>query len=283
MIRPAIEELVGARPGSHRAPCPHCCKGPSDDAAKVDVMPDGVLLWFCHRCGHGGRLGASAGPRTQRTLGAYQPVERPCWSREAERAWRCAQSLSGEDPVVAYLLARECAVPPADGDARWLPAHSGLLPPGWPDHFDVMLCRVSDAVTAKPTTLHVTFVDRDAKAPIERPKRLWPGLRAKGGVIRLWPDEAVTYGLGVAEGVETALSAAHIFSPVWGCIDAGHLGALPVLAGVESLSIFADPGSVGERKARELEARWHRAGREVEVLMPAGGADWNDVATGMAA
>jgi hypothetical protein len=103
----------------------------------------------------------------------------------------------------------------------------------------------------------------------------------KNGVIRLWPDDAVTHGLGIAEGIESALSAAHVFTPVWSCIDAGNLDQFPVLNGIESLTVFADRDDAGLKAARSCARRWQDAGREVVVLAPEEG-DANDLARGAA-
>jgi putative DNA primase/helicase len=103
-------------------------------------------------------------------------------------------------------------------------------------------------------------------------------------VVRLWPDAAVTTGLLIAEGVETALTAAHGFTPVWACIDAGNLANFPMLAGVEALTIVADHDRAGVRAAEECAARWLEAGREVRVwASEVEGQDFNDFAAGAAA
>ena len=68
-------------------------------------------------------------------------------------------------------------------------------------------------------------------------------------MVRLWPDEEVTSGLCVAEGVETALTAARGFGLAWACLDAANLAALPVLPGVEALTIVADHDEAGIRAA----------------------------------
>ena len=95
--------------------------------------------------------------------------------------------------------------------------------------------------------------------------------------IRLWPDEAVTTGLAVCEGIETALSMAHAYTPAWSCIDAGNLAALPVLAGIECLVIGADHDEAGLRAAQDCADRWAAAGVDVAVVAPkAARADWND-------
>ena len=62
---------------------------------------------------------------------------------------------------------------------------------------------------------------------------------------------------GVAEGIESALSLAWAFVPVWACIDAGNLAALPVLDGIEALTIAADNDPAGQAAAQTCATRPH--------------------------
>ena len=143
-----------------------------------------------------------------------------------------------------------------------------------------LVALVTHAVTRAPLTLHRTWIRADgSKAPVNPPRMLLGGHRKAGGVVRLWPDEAVTTGLGAAEGFETALSLAHAHRPVWACIDAGNLAAFPVLDGIECLTIAVDHDGAGIAAARACAARWARAGRDVRLAMPdRHKADLNDVA-----
>ncbi|CQR41705.1 conserved hypothetical protein [Thiomonas sp. CB3] len=85
--------------------------------------------------------------------------------------------------------------------------------------------------------------------------------------------------LGIAEGVETALSLAHADLPTWAAIDAGNLAALPVLRGVPELVIGVDADPAGEAAAKECSTRWLAAGRRVRLVRPDPGCgDLNDVA-----
>jgi hypothetical protein len=57
------------------------------------------------------------------------------------------------------------------------------------------------------------------------------------------------------------------------------MAKLPVLAGIEALTIICDhdANGAGERAARELEARWLDADREVIIYRPTTvGRDLND-------
>jgi phage/plasmid primase-like uncharacterized protein len=139
---------------------------------------------------------------------------------------------------------------------------------------------VTDALTGEPLTLHRTWVQPGGtKAPVDKPRLLWPGQPKAGGVVRLWPDAEVAFGLCVAEGIETALTAAIGFQPAWACIDAANLAAFPVLPGIEALTIVADhdTNGVGQRAAEECARRWAEAGVEAMVWAnPTPGGDLND-------
>jgi putative DNA primase/helicase len=104
-------------------------------------------------------------------------------------------------------------------------------------------------------------------------------------VVRLWPDEEVTLGLCVAEGIETALTAALGFGLAWATIDKGNLAELPILPGIECLTVVADhdANSAGQRAAEECARRWGEAGVEVIVwTSPSEGRDLNDFARDVA-
>jgi putative DNA primase/helicase len=124
-----------------------------------------------------------------------------------------------------------------------------------------MVALITDAITGEPCGLHRTFLDRDGKK-VER-KMLG---RAAGGVVRLADDAEVTSGLGIAEGIETALHAP--FWPMWACLSAGTLKSFPVLPGIAALSIFADQDAAGLDAANTCGERWHSAGIEVTMAAP---------------
>jgi hypothetical protein len=101
-----------------------------------------------------------------------------------------------------------------------------------------------------------------------------------GAAAKLDPDDEVTLGLVVAEGVETALAARMLgYRPTWALGSAGAIGRLPVLGGIEALTILgeADDGGANEREAKACARRWLAAGAEVSILDPIGGGDANDV------
>jgi phage/plasmid primase-like uncharacterized protein len=201
--------------------------------------------------------------------GRREPVRRDA-PQAARMMFAEAQSLPGTMGA-RYLTARGCTVPPLDGDLRLHPAvrhESGYVGPA-------LVGQITDATTGEPMGIHRTWVTANGKAEIRKPKMvLGPKQR---GVIRLWPDEAVTTGLAVAEGIETALTIARDYKPVWSLIDAGNMAAFPVLPGIETLVIGADNDPAGLKGARACADRWASAGVDVRIVVPdIAGADWND-------
>jgi len=180
------------------------------------------------------------------------------------RLWDSCIPLPGT-PAERYLHGRGLSY---NGDAiRFRPAGC------------TMAVAITDAETGALVGVQQTHLKRDGT-----PKRRPDGTRLKltagygAGVVRLSADEDVTYGLAVAEGVETALAAP--FRPIWACLTANNLSAFPVLAGVECLTIFADndASGTGQKVAFACAERWHAAGKEVEIRMLAEvGRDYADL------
>jgi hypothetical protein len=134
-----------------------------------------------------------------------------------------------------------------------------------------MVSLMTDAISAEPCGVHVTYLDRDGHK-VER--KMFD--RAKGAVVRLSPDDAVHYGLAIGEGIETCLATG--FTPIWACLSAGTMAALPLLSGIEALTVFADHDATGIRAANTCGERWHSAGREVTIAAPPSvGADFADL------
>ena len=279
------------RPGEHRCPCPAMCRGQAPPARRRargqararrrrDLALPPLRLEGRPPAGgserrHGVVDRATAGtPARPRPAAGLPEV--------AARLWAARRPIAPGTVAGSLPPGRGCALPPPDGDLALAPgpAHpSGYVGPA-------LLALVTDAVTGEPMTLHRTWLaaDGSGKAPVDKPRLLLKGRRKKGGVVRLWPDEEVTTGLCVAEGVETALTAARGFGLAWACLDAGNLAGLPVLPGVEALTIVADHDEAGLRAADACGRRWLEAGREVRVWKaPAEGADLNDYAREAAA
>lgn len=271
---PAGIDPTRLKPGENRLPCPTCDRGPKDTALSVRLEPGGVLVWHCHRlCGmDGSSRSRDHNSPPQPRQPAPRAAERPRGlSDYARELWAATAPVSG--PAADYLQARACVLPPADSDLRCMPAlrhKSGYIGPA-------LVALITDVCTGAPLSLHRTWIKPDgSKADVSPPRLLLKDHKIAGGVIRLWPDEAVTAGLGIAEGIETALSLAHGFTPVWSLIDADHMKQFPVLNGIQDLIIAADNDAAGRKAADECARRWapHAAVRVISA--EADGCDLND-------
>jgi putative DNA primase/helicase len=100
---------------------------------------------------------------------------------------------------------------------------------------------------------------------------------AAGAAIKLDADDAVTHGLAIGEGLETAMTARQLgLRPVWALGSAGAIAALSPLAGIQSLTILAEHDDTNAKATHTCAQRWHVAGHEVLINRPIGGKDLND-------
>jgi len=261
--------------GPNRQPCPDCARSPKDRTCGVTVEQDDRGVAHCFRCGYvETRRGGSDSARRGIALRPRVVPKHEVLSAYGLELFGSCVPLSGTVGE-AYLLARDCVIPPADGDLRF---HPRLQHPASDHNGPALVALGTDVETGQPLTAHRTWVCEDgSKASVEPPRMLLGGHRKKGAVVRLWPDEAVTTGLGIAEGIETALSLAHAYSPVWACIDAGNMAAMPTLQGIETLVIGADHDEAGIKAATACADRWTAESVDVRVIAPeTARSDWND-------
>jgi phage/plasmid primase-like uncharacterized protein len=195
----------------------------------------------------------------------------------AEAIWRAAVPIAGTQGE-EYFTGRGIALDEA-------PDHAGLR-----FHVACPYGRVTvPAVVARYTDIRtgaLRGIHRRAVVPGTTPKTMSLG-PVRGAVVRLWPDEDVTQGLVIGEGIETVLAAATriehrgtLLRPAWACGTAGNLEGFPVRPGIEALTILADADASGrgQEAAERCAGRWADAVREVTILTPRDlGADMNDV------
>ncbi|WP_321801475.1 toprim domain-containing protein [Burkholderia sp. BCC1988] len=252
--------------GNYRVSCPVCGRGERDKTLGLTIAASGAGVAHCFRCDitetYRPERRVCGSAHSMARIPAVTPFAKHCvLSNYGFDLWNACRAISGD--ALAYLDARHCRIPPADGDLRWHPSlkhPTGYVGPA-------LVGLVTHAVTREFMTLHKTWIRTDGrKADVDPPRLLLGGHRKAGGVIRLWPDEAVTSGLGVAEGIESALSLAWGYAPVWALIDAGNLTAFPHLSGVESLVIGADNDPAGVTAGHACAERWALADREVTLV-----------------
>lgn len=100
--------------------------------------------------------------------------------------------------------------------------------------------------------------------------------RPLGGAVALDPAEPV---LGLAEGIETALSASILLGmPVWATLGNERLARIALPPVVRKLILLADADRPGRLAAYDAAATYAATGIEIETLWPWHGLnDWNDV------
>lgn len=120
-----------------------------------------------------------------------------------------------------------------------------------------------------------TYLDRNAPEKLKLPGGEGKNLPVKLTKGAMGPS-AVRFSepaggtVGIAEGVETALSASQLYSlPVWATCGASRFKSIEFPPDVDSLVIFGDPGDVGRTLAFDAQDFWMQKGLAVEVIFPA--------------
>jgi putative DNA primase/helicase len=114
-------------------------------------------------------------------------------------------------------------------------------------------------------TAHVTYLQQGRKIPADDARKLLSSMTGREGcAVRLMPAGET---LGIAEGIETALSAAVIDGvPVWAALNTSLLCKFVPPVGVKTLRIYADRDIPGlEAAGRLMERLQGRVGLELRV------------------
>jgi putative DNA primase/helicase len=218
------------------------------------------------------KLGLNHKPQVYR----LQPTTAPSESEFALRLW--SESVTARGTIIeTYLKTRGLALPDQADDAlRFHPC----CPYGKGTRYPCLIGLYRDVKTNETKAIHRTALTPDGQK-IGR-KALGP---KAGCAIKLTPDENVTDGLTIAEGLETAIAGMALnFCPTWAVGDAGGVARFPVLAGIECLTILVDNDATGQAAALECSKRWTGAGCEVFRVLPTeAGTDMADIIRGRAA
>lgn len=100
--------------------------------------------------------------------------------------------------------------------------------------------------------------------------------RSHRGAVMLAP---ATWVLGLAEGVETAISAMTLFGiPVWATLGSERLHQIAIPDSITRLVLFPDNDIAGEIGVANAMDAYRRPDRSIEAEFPPNGyKDWNDV------
>jgi hypothetical protein len=276
--------LVG-RGAERCGPCPVCG---GQDRFSINTNKQ---VWNCRGCGKGGDV-----------LDLIQQLDGVDF-RMARDMLGCDQVRSNIKPkvadqrnVAALRLWDEATPIPGTLAATYLKRRGLELPPGCDalrfhrscqfgsGSYPCMIALFRDIHTDEPKAIHRTALGTGG-IKLGR-KALGP---MTGCAIKLMPDEDVTMGLVIGEGVETTLAGMQLgFRPTWALGSAGAIKNFPVLSGVEALTILVDHDEAdrngrraGPDAATACSQRWTDAGREVLRVVPRRpGADMADLVEG---
>ncbi|MGL4961004.1 MAG: DUF7146 domain-containing protein [Inquilinus sp.] len=225
---------------------------------------------------HGGTTGDAIRIARERFLGS-EPASHPSPARASppassstpahganasdDKAEKIATALAiweASQPIQKTLGARYLV------EVRGIPKSVGTFPHSlrWHEPKRMIVALMRDPVSDEPCGIHRTFLDADGRK-IERK------MLGRSGAIKLSPNDEVTVGLGITEGLEKGLSLVAIeWRPIWVCPFAGAISTFPVLPGIECLSIFSDGDAPGLRAADSCAQRWTEAGAKVFIRTP---------------
>ncbi|MEP9390578.1 toprim domain-containing protein [Mesorhizobium sp. KR9-304] len=293
-ILPAIGVPSKALRNRH-GPCPVCG---GKDRFRFDDKA-GTGSFFCSQCGPGDGIElvkrlhrldfrqtaalieqhlGEAPARQPQTGGGSNDGHR---LEELKALWSRSRPITLDDPAGRYLNDRTGITQfPAclrfSSDERY--ADPGTKPSWHP----LLLARFEPADDANAEgpgfALHRTYLDAAGrKADMPSPRKMLGAMPA-GGAVRLMPHGDT---LGIAEGIETALSASALFNvPVWAALTSGLLQDWNPPNEVRLVIVFGDTDAsfTGQSAAYLLARRLKARGLIVSVELPLRtGSDWNDV------
>ncbi len=196
-------------------------------------------------------------PQPSTTSPDFDPIRR---RRRAQDLW--IKALPAAKTIVqAYLRARGVRSAPPDA-LRFLPSLKHT-PSGrsFPAMIGAVTGPYGEILAIQRTWL---LPDGTGKAPVS-PDKMTLG-PMDNGAVRFGQPLAT---LGLAEGIETALSAKQMYSlPVWAVLGCNRFETVVIPDDVETIVIFADRGPAGWKAAEAAADRFERMGRAAEIVLP---------------
>jgi putative DNA primase/helicase len=190
-------------------------------------------------------------------------------SQFALKIWNECTEIVGT-VVERYLRSRGITLMPEPYVVRYHQSCPFRLADGTAFRVKAMVALFRDIHTDIPRSIHRTaLADDGSKLDLPAfgsPKKMLGPTR--GAAIKLDRDSDVLEGLGICEGIETALHVRPAFRPLWALGSATSMSAFPVLSGIDALTIFSDDDPAGIGAANNCRLRWLKASREVRVLQP---------------
>jgi hypothetical protein len=203
-------------------------------------------------------------------LGVVDPKNKLSFSPNARRLWRSAAMITGS-PAELYLTRRGLLC--ASDQLRYL-GRTPLGPRAAVRFLPAMLAAVTTDIGI--IAIHRTYLDLASGkiAGFERPKRALGSLG--NGAVRFAPP--VQGRLGLAEGIESALSAMQLFGiPCWATLGNERFGIVSIPESVRELYLFIDNDAGGALAGERAMKAYAAPTRVIHSRAPASPRfDWND-------
>lgn len=294
-ILPALGVDAGFLRGAH-TPCPLC--GGKDRFRFNDWQGKG--RWICNHCTPAGGDGfnllqrlhgwnfAETADQIRGVLGCgfkrisprtSKPQEKQNTGTDAQRTgyarylWHQSEAVTLNNPVDRYLKSRT-GIAEIPLNVRYKPEMTYRSQDGTNCLYPAMIARVQDA-DGSTVAVHRTYLTEEGtKADVPNPKQV-SGTLPPGSAVRLYiPSEK----LGIAEGIETAISAAQRFDvPVWAALSANGLARWIPPPEAKEVIIFGDNDDAGIKAANQLR---QSLVCPVTIQIPEDAKDWNDTQSG---
>jgi putative DNA primase/helicase len=292
-ILSAVGVPIKALKNKH-GPCPVCG---GKDRFRFDDKA-GTGSFFCSRCGPGDGIELVKRLHRLEFRDAAKLIEQHLGEAPIRQYSASRATDSGKHAEMAALLARARPITMDDPAGLYLQARTGITefpkcllfapderyadPGTEPSWHPVMLARVEPCDKARaegqPDALHRTYLDRFGNKADVPSSRKMLGTMPTGAAVRLMPHQDV---LGIAEGIETALSASNLFNvPIWAALSDGLMQDWVPPPDVRTVLIFGDNdlSFAGQTAAYTLAKRLKSKGLTTSVELPVRlGTDWNDV------
>ncbi|NBB07879.1 DUF7146 domain-containing protein [Pseudomonas monteilii] len=269
-------------------PCPWC--GGKDRFRFTDKS--GTGSFYCGQCGPKSAVDfvmhrrgwdfPTAAREIEAIVGDIkaQPIKRSAVGGTAamKRFWQNSEKIIKGDFVDRYLRSRGIVLDAYPAALRKHPIAEHIDVDGKRTIHPAMLAKLVKPDGAG-TNVHRTYLTHDGhKANIDPQRKMMAGGVSGGSAVRLFEDYSDT--LGIAEGIETALSAASLFNvPVWAGLNTSLMKGWTPPEQVQRVMIFADRDEnfAGEAAAYALASKLKGKGLSVDVMVPDLVGDWNDV------
>lgn len=279
-----------------QCPCPMCA---GKDRFVFDDK-EGRGTYICRQCGAGNGVDLVMNWKAVDFISAKRLIEsqigtapviipKATQDLESQKSamaalWRRAAALDGLDIASRYLGSRGIpagSLAALSPSLRWTPSLSHKNDDRVETFHPAMLAKFV-AADDSGSILHRTWLaEPGVKANVDKARKLMPGKVPEAGAVRLGGAGET---MGIAEGLETALSAGEFFKiPVWAALTAGALIKWKPPKAAKSVIVFGDTDKsfTGQVASYSLAHRLRTEGYQVEVrfttFYDAGDPeDWND-------